>query len=84
MAFQTYIFGLLKGVLPRNPIKSRVNVNNTLYPNVIRLVGGLHTSPELEKLAIEFLDDADPEVVIDAATMLGQHGSTDAEFARTG
>jgi hypothetical protein len=35
----------------------------------------------LEKLAIEFLDDDDPEVVIDAATMLGQYGSAEAEEA---
>jgi len=35
----------------------------------------------LEKLAIEFLDDADPEVVVDAVTMLGQQGSADAEEA---
>jgi hypothetical protein len=34
----------------------------------------------LEKLAIEVLDDADPEVVIDAATMLGQDGSADREL----
>src|SRR5262249_41791979 len=52
------------------PITSTVKVNNTLYPNVIRSVGGLHTSPEAEKLAIEFLDDAKPEVVIGAATTL--------------
>jgi hypothetical protein len=51
MAFQTYTFGLLKVVWPRHQIKSRVKVNNMLYPNVIKLVGGLHTSPELEKLA---------------------------------
>jgi hypothetical protein len=38
----------------------------------------------VEKLAIEVLDDADPKIVIDAATMLGQHGSADAEFARIG
>jgi hypothetical protein len=69
MAFQTYIFGLLKGLLPRHPIKSRAKVNNMLYPNVFRSVGELHTRPDLEKLAIEFLDDADPEVVIDATTM---------------
>jgi hypothetical protein len=32
-------------------------------------------------MAIEFLDDADPEVVIDAVAMLGSHGSADAEEA---
>jgi hypothetical protein len=66
---QQSLFGLLKGLLPIHPIKSRVKVNNTLYPNVIRSVGELHTRPDLEKLAIEFLDYADPEVVIDAARM---------------
>ena len=36
MAFQTYIFDLLKGVLPQSPIKPSVKLNNKLYPNVIR------------------------------------------------
>jgi hypothetical protein len=43
--------------------------------------GELHASQDLEKLAIEFLDDPDPEVVIDAAAMLGQNGSGGAEEA---
>ena len=52
--------------------------NKTLYRNAIRSVARLHTSPELEKLAIKFLDDAYPEVAevaIDAATMLEQQRS---------
>jgi hypothetical protein len=62
-------------------VTARGNENTRCYTNVFRSVGELHTDPELEKLAIEFLDDADPEVVIDAATMLGQNGSDGAEDA---
>jgi hypothetical protein len=67
--------------LIRRAVTARGKGNTRCYPDIFREVGGLHTSPELEKLAIEFLDDADPEVVVDAATMLGQSGSADAEEA---
>jgi hypothetical protein len=67
--------------LIRRALSARGNDNSRCYPNVLRSVGELRTSPELEKLAIEFLDDADPEVVIDTATMLGQNGSAGAEEA---
>jgi hypothetical protein len=36
-------------------------------------------TPELETLAIEHLDESDPEVVISAASTLGQYGSIDAK-----
>src|SRR5262245_23489613 len=65
----------------RRALTARGKGNTKCYPNVFRSVAEFHTSPELEKLAIEFLDDADPEVVIDAATMLGQYGSAEAEEA---
>ena len=67
--------------LIRRAVTARGKENSRCYPNVFRAVGELHISPELEKLAIEFLDDADPEVVIDAVAMLGSHGSADAEEA---
>jgi hypothetical protein len=67
--------------LVRRALTARGKGNTKCYPNVFRSVAEFRTSPELEKLAIEFLDDADPEVVIDAATMLGQYGSTEAEEA---
>jgi len=67
--------------LIRRAVTARGKENSRCYPNVFREVGELHTSPELEKLAIEFLEDPDPEVVIDAATMLGQNGSDGAEEA---
>ncbi|HEU0178944.1 MAG TPA: hypothetical protein VFV58_32160 [Blastocatellia bacterium] len=47
----------------------------TLLPDVAKL----RMTPELEDLAIERLDDPDPEVVTNAASMLGQYGSTAAE-----
>jgi hypothetical protein len=67
--------------LIRRAVTARGKENTRCYPNVFRSVVEFHTSPELEKLAIEFLDDADPEVVVDAATMLGQYGSDGAEEA---
>jgi hypothetical protein len=67
--------------LIRRALTARGKGNTKCYPNVFRSVAEFRTSPELEKLAIEFLDDADPEVVIDAATMLGQYGSAEAEEA---
>jgi hypothetical protein len=67
--------------LIRRAVTARGKGNAGCYPNVFRSVGELHTSPELEKLAVEFLDDSDPEVVADAATMLGRYGSAHAEEA---
>jgi len=67
--------------LIRRALTARGKENARCHHDVFRLVGELHASPELEKLAIEFLDDDDPEVVIDAATMLGQYGSAEAEEA---
>jgi hypothetical protein len=67
--------------LIRRAVTARGKDNSRCYTNVFREVGGLHTSPELEKLAVEFLDDADPEVVIDAVAMLGQNGSAGSEEA---
>ena len=49
------------------------------YPEVLTGVAALHSSLELEKLALEFLNDADLEVVTGAIKLLGQSGSTEAE-----
>ncbi|HEY7182335.1 MAG TPA: HEAT repeat domain-containing protein [Blastocatellia bacterium] len=49
------------------------------YASLLSDVSKLRMTPELEALAIEHLDDPDPEVVINAASALGQYGSTDAE-----
>jgi hypothetical protein len=67
--------------LIRRALTLRGTGNVRCYTSVFGELGELRTSPELEKLAIEFLDDADPEVVVDAATMLGRNGSADAEEA---
>lgn len=42
-------------------------------------IGGLEASPLLEELAIHSLNDADPQVAIDAARYLGRYGSAGAE-----
>jgi HEAT repeat protein len=49
------------------------------YAWLIPDVAKLRMTPELEVLAIEHLDDPDPEVVLHAASALGQYGSTDSE-----
>jgi hypothetical protein len=49
------------------------------YASLLLEVAKLRMTPELEALAIEHLDDPDPEVVIQAASTLGQYGSIDAE-----
>lgn len=65
--------------LIRRAVTAKGKDNSGCYSDIFREVGELHTSPELEKLAIEYLDDPAPEVVTDAAAMLGKHGSADAE-----
>lgn len=42
-------------------------------------VGGLHNEPLLEELALQSLDDGDPQVVAGAAAYLGTYGSAAAE-----
>jgi HEAT repeat protein len=49
------------------------------YASLLVDVAKLRTTPELEALAIEHLDDPDPEVVVNAASMLGQYGEPEAE-----
>ena len=49
------------------------------YPSVLSYVARLRMSAEVEEIAIDALDDNDPEVVLHAATLLGEHGSAYAE-----
>jgi hypothetical protein len=49
------------------------------YSELLVGVAKMRMTPELEALAIESLDDPDPEVVTHAASTLGQYGSTGAE-----
>lgn len=44
-------------------------------------IGKLQPSPILEELAVASLNDPDPQVAMDAATYLGEHGSATAEQA---
>src|SRR5262245_35950156 len=48
------------------------------YASLLLEVAKLRMTPELEALAIESLDDPDPEVVIQAASTLGHYGSAGA------
>ena len=43
------------------------------YTGTLSGVAELHTSPELEKLALDFLDDADPETATNAIVVLGKY-----------
>ncbi len=49
------------------------------YASLLADVAKLRMAPDLEALAIETLDDPDPEVVIQAVSALGQYGSAGAE-----
>jgi hypothetical protein len=51
--------------------------NHSLFP----AVSEIHYDPILEDIAIQSLDDADPEVAVGAASMLGKFGSPAAESA---
>lgn len=44
-------------------------------------IGKLQSSPVLEELAVASLNDPDPQVAMDAAAYLGEHGSATAEQA---
>jgi hypothetical protein len=65
--------------LVRRAMSFRGPDHTRCYTGTLREVGKRHSSKELEKVAIEFLNDPDPEVVVDSAAMLGNHGSADAE-----
>jgi hypothetical protein len=65
--------------LIRRAVQARVDTH--CYDGVLRGVGELQYNTELESLAVEFLNDPDPEVVIDAAALLGQRGSAAVETA---
>lgn len=49
------------------------------YPGVLNQVAELHFSPEVEKLALEVLNDSNLEIVISAVNVLGKYGSSEAE-----
>jgi len=65
--------------LIRQALAARGKEDSHCYPSVLASVAELHMSPELEKLALESLDDADVEVAISAVAVLGKYASADAE-----
>jgi|GEM_PF-6040274 len=59
-----------------------LNVNNTLYPALLDQSESFTQVRSWRNWQIEFLDDADREIVIDAAMRLCQHGSGNRIGAR--
>ncbi|MCI0339030.1 MAG: hypothetical protein L0226_15760 [Acidobacteria bacterium] len=65
--------------LVRRAMNFRGPDDSRCYASTLRAAGERRPCKEIEKVALEFLDDPDPEVVIDAVAMLGQSGSADVE-----
>jgi hypothetical protein len=65
--------------LIKQALAARGKEHTRCYVSLLVEVAKLRMTPELEALSIEHLDDPDPEVVIHAASTLGQYGSTGAE-----
>src|SRR5262249_19153326 len=65
--------------LAKQALDARGTEYSHCYTALLSDLSKLRMAPGLEALAIEHLDDPDPEVVINAASALGQYGSTDAE-----
>lgn len=65
--------------LLRQAVSARAKEDTHCYPNVLGSVAELRASPELEKLALEFIDDPDLEVAISAVAVLGKYASAEAE-----
>jgi hypothetical protein len=65
--------------LVKQALDARVPEYTHCYASLLTDVAKLRMTPDLESLAIETLDDPDPEVVIQAASTLGQYGSAGGE-----
>jgi hypothetical protein len=65
--------------LIKQALAARGKEDTRCYSSLLAEVAKMRATPELEALAIEHLDDPDPEVVIQAASTLGQYGSTGSE-----
>lgn len=64
-------------------IRQAVNArgHTRCYSGVLSSIAELRFSTELEKLALEMMNDSDLEVVISAINVLGKYGSSQAEAA---
>ncbi len=49
------------------------------YPSTLTEVAALHMAPEIEAAAIEALEESDPEMVVQAASVLSKYGSARVE-----
>jgi len=65
----------------RKAVAARGEGLSRCYPSVLAWVARLRMSAEVEEIAIDALEDNEPEVVLHAAILLGEHGSADAEKA---
>src|SRR5262249_43662458 len=68
--------------LVKQSLAARGPGNAQRYTTALTEVAKLRRHPELEAIAIDRLDDPDPKVVADAASMLGECGSPDGEGPR--
>ncbi len=62
-------------------IAARGNEYSACNQSLFQTVAQIHWDPLLEEIGIRSLDDPDPEVAMNAATMLGNFGSPAAESA---
>lgn len=80
---------LLAYVLRVNPVAARPRIEKAISARgnefsacnheLFQIVSEIRYDPLLEEIAIESLDDMDPEVSMTAATMLGRFGSSESE-----
>jgi hypothetical protein len=69
------------GSLIKKAIAARGDGFSACNQELFQIVSEIHYDPILEDIAIESLNDSDPEVAETAATMLGKFGSPAAESA---
>lgn len=63
----------------RQAIQARSKDSTRCYAGLLGEVGKLEWHSELEKLALELLDEPDAEVALDAVAVLGRYGSASVE-----
>ena len=71
----------LGGEYLKQTMAARAKDSPRCYTEILKNVAKLHMSPELEDAATTALDDEEPAVVAQAAGVLGDYGSADAEKA---
>ena len=83
-ALLAYFFRIdssLAGEYLNKALASRAKGLAHCYTQVLKNVAALHMSAKMEEVATSALDDEDYQVVSEAASVLAEHGSADAEKA---